>query len=341
MAATNDIDSDSNDSSDCDDRDDVEDRLMLIEGALIAKKARIKKSRYSTSRKRYRKYSNQQFDDDLKEGDVAFLNDDEFLKKYRMSRKSFELLISMIQNHPVFQSKSRGRKQEPVAHQLMVLLKYLGMEGDGSSNHNLRNIFKKGCGSAEAHKNRCIAAIRSLREKFYYWPDADERIEIASRIQHEYTFRHCVGFADGTLNGLHWRPESHDAPDYSGRKFGYSLSTLVVCDDRRKIRYYLAGWPGSAHDNRVFRNSLLYQESDKYFSRKQYLLGDSAYQSTSFIVSAYKKPPNGDMDDLDAMLNGALAKPRVISEHCIGIWKGRFPCLKSIREVGNSVDTSS
>ena len=29
--------------------------------------------------------------------------------------------------------------------------------------------------------------------------------------------------------------------------------------------------------------------------------------------------------------NTALARPRVLSEHCIGIWKGRFPFLKGIR----------
>ena len=39
-------------------------------------------------------------------------------------------------------------------------------------------------------------------------------------------------------------PERQDSPDFSGRKFAYSLSVLIVCDDQRLIRYYLAGWPG-------------------------------------------------------------------------------------------------
>ena len=46
---------------------------------------------------------------------------------------------------------------------------------------------------------------------------------------------------DGTLFPLASRPRTEDAPDYSGRKHAYSLSALIVCDDRRRIRYMKQG----------------------------------------------------------------------------------------------------
>jgi hypothetical protein len=36
--------------------------------------------------------------------------------------------------------------------------------------------------------------------------------------------------ADGTLTPLAFEPETEDAPDYSGRKYYYSLSNLIYSD---------------------------------------------------------------------------------------------------------------
>jgi hypothetical protein len=58
------------------------------------------------------------------------LNDAEFLQKYRMSRRSFDFLLNMIKDHPVFHT-AKVRKQAPVAFQLMTWLKYVGTEGNG------------------------------------------------------------------------------------------------------------------------------------------------------------------------------------------------------------------
>ena len=99
-----------------------------------------------------------------------------------------------------------------------------------------------------------------------------------------------------------------DVADYSGCKYGYSLSTLVVCGDIHCITYYAAGWPGSAHNNRVFCNSNMYQNPTNYFTHWQYLLGDSTYECYPFIVSAYKKPQGSAIPCEQEMFNMALLK---------------------------------
>jgi hypothetical protein len=195
----------------------------------------------------------------------------------------------------------------------------------------MRSLYKKGRGSFELYKDRVITAIRSLRGQFIRWPDAAERNMIAHRIKKEYKFKNCLGFVDGTLFSFFNQPSTNDSSDYHGRKTGYGLTSLIMCDDQRIIRYYLSGWPASAHDNRVFRNSDLFQRAATYFGPSQYVLGDSAYQNMWFMVSAYKKPIRRQLSAENERFNKALSKARVLSEHCIGILKGRFPILRSIR----------
>ena len=69
---------------------------------------------------------------------------------------------------------------------------------------------------------------------------------------------------DGTLLPLVFEPLSDDAADYHGRKFQYSLTVLVINDDKQRIRAYLAGYPGSTHDNRLWRNMKQNQYSDLF-----------------------------------------------------------------------------
>ena len=51
------------------------------------------------------------------------------------------------------------------------------------------------------------------------------------------------------------------------------------------------------------------------------------------MVSAFKKQKDKTISLDHRQFNRALAKPRVRSEHCIGIWKGRFPWLRKICKI--------
>ena len=289
---------------------------------------------YIFLRSRYRKRSDEAFADNLEcsdneeSGKQSFLSDDEFLQKYRMSRSSFHTLVELIEDHPVFEQGKRGPPQAPPAHQLMVLLKYLGTQGSGGSNPDLRNLFRLGRGSSDLYKQRAYDSILSLSDGYYTWPDEEEKKRISERIRRKYGIPNCVMIADGTLHELAFKPQTDDWADYHGRKYAFSISTLVLNDDRRRIHYFLAGWPGSAHDNRIFKNSSIYKNFEKCFSEIEYMIGDSAFEPTKFMVSAFKKI---GVTAGKEIFNDTISRPRVISEHTIGIWKGRFPWLRSIR----------
>ena len=254
-----------------------------------------------------------------------WLNDEEFLQKYRMSRNAFKILLDKIKDHAVFNNPNSKRKQVSVAYQLMTWLKFVGTEGAGGNNSNQRNTFKISRGSAEVYKTRVAIAIRTLSREYIYWPSKEERKVIAKEIFQQYHFPHCVSLADGTLFPLAFEPETEDAPDYSGRKFGYSLSAMIFCDHKRRIRHYTAGFPGSAHDSRVFKASTVAMNPDEHFEPREYCLGDSAFENDWFMVAAFKKPKDLAIPAAHEKFNTMMARLRIITEHCIGMLKGRFP----------------
>ena len=49
------------------------------------------------------------------------------------------------------------------------------------------------------------------------------------------------------------------------------------------------------------------------------------------MVPAFKKPRGSRFARIHEVFNTYLAKPRVKAEHCIGIFKGRFPYFKRMK----------
>lgn len=288
---------------------------------------------YLLPRKPYRKgLAHNIFQRDLQrednpDGTPPWLTDDEFVQKYRMNRDSFEAIVELIRDHPAFQTRGK-KKQAPVEHQLLLFLFYIGTAGSGANFPRCRQVFGIGRGTCNDYRKRVVAALRSLKDMTVSWPDRVERMAIANRFREQYDFINCIAVADGTLFPLTYEPESDDAPDYHGRKHQYSLTTMIVCDDKRMIRYYLAGFPGCVHDNCVYRNTPLFRSPQDYFGRSFYLLSDSALTNSPTVVASFKCASGQRLTEEEENFNTLLGKPRVISEHTIGMLKGRFQILK-------------
>lgn len=120
------------------------------------------------------------------------------------------------------------------------------------------------------------------------------------------------------------------------RKGNYAIKALFVCDAMAKITLVEMGWPGSVHNNRVWLNSDVYLAKEKYFSNKEYLLGDSAFSASMVMVPAFKKSPNAALSEERKYFNTKLAKVRIKSEHCIGLVKARFQRVRELRWVISS-----
>ena len=284
-------------------------------------------TRYLFRKAKYRK-DRKKFDmDDALSSNSHNFNDEEFLAAFRITRDSFFLLLEEMKTKKAFRNKSRKKQPRPIAYQLLVFLFRIGNEGSAGGSHRVSQFFGIAKGSVTNYVRRCVLALLEMKDDIVNWPDENERDEMRKRLS-AYGFWHCVGIIDGTLIELAFRPQSYHEC-YFSRKCMYALNVMIICDDKKRVTYYNAGWPGSTHDNRVFRNSKLFYNRERYFSQKEYLLGDSAYSASPIMVQSFKKqaavadlPPNHEF------FNTCLAQVRIASEHCIGILKGRFQCLK-------------
>ena len=107
----------------------------------------------------------------------------------------------------------------------------------------------------------------------------------------------------------------------------YAVHSLITCDDVGRICNAVIGWPGSVHDNRVWKNSELLRNAfsetigHDFFSENEYLLGDSAFQASRIMIPAFKKVRGGLLSGRKERFNTFLAKIRICSEHCIGLFK--------------------
>jgi hypothetical protein len=306
-----------------DEEDSLEDDYLYFQELKLK---RMKAARYLFRDPTYRKRKKFDLEDCLLEENSQEFNDTEFLNSFRMTRQSFFLLLEEMKTKRAF-ALSKFKKQRPVAFQLLVFLYRIGKEGTGGSSIAVSQFFGIGSGSVNNYVQRTIRALKEIKNDVVYWPDQEERNQMKTRLA-STGFRHCVGIIDGTLIVLDFRPEKYHECYYS-RKACYALNLMVVCDDNRRIIYYYAGWPGSTHDNRVWRNSKLFLKRHQFFSHMEYLLGDCAYSHSSVMVQAFKKlSATAVLPRNEHNFNTMLAQVRIVSEHCIGVLKGRFACLK-------------
>ena len=117
--------------------------------------------------------------------------------------------------------------QRPVEHQLLVALRRLGTEGNGSSIGRIARYFSISEGTVELYTNRVIKSLIDIQPQVTTWPDQFEKRDIARRIQEKFDFPNSVGFIDGSLIPFFDTP-TLDARDWFCRKGRYGTNCLIV-----------------------------------------------------------------------------------------------------------------
>jgi hypothetical protein len=243
-----------------------------------------------------------------------------------MTREQFLSLHEIISDTPSMKSETRGRDRIDTRLQLMVFLSYVGST---KKFFDVAKSFHLSKGGAISSYHRVLSAILSIRDQYIKWPDEQERNMIQHRFSILTGFPNCVGVIDSTSIDLEERPVWCGA-DFFTRKSRYSVNSLIVSDDICNILYVYCGWPGSTHDNRVWRHCKLYKQVAQHFSPGQYLLSDSAFNPGTNIVPAFKSLPGQVLPDSKVFFNARLSSARIKIEHTNGLLKERFPILTRV-----------
>lgn len=111
-----------------------------------------------------------------------------------------------------------------------------------------------------------------------------------------------------------------------------------VVDFRCRFLNAFTGFPGRAHDGRVFASSNVYlaAESGELFDNieadiagvkvKPFLIADAAYPLRPWLMKSY--PEDGRMTEAKVEFNTCLNTARNVVERAFGILKTRFRCLR-------------
>ncbi|KAG5649709.1 hypothetical protein H0H81_002401 [Sphagnurus paluster] len=86
-----------------------------------------------------------------------------FLNMLRIPPLSFNVLLELIKNHPVFYNQSQSA-QAPVETQLAVTLYQMGRYGNGASVQEVARVAGISEGSVDNYTDRCLTAIESLHD---------------------------------------------------------------------------------------------------------------------------------------------------------------------------------
>lgn len=257
----------------------------------------------------------------------------DFKQMARMDKESFEIVLELISDDPIFHTDQNSHyKQQDVWVQLLVTLERIGMDGNGVSAGRTARAFGIGKGTVCLYTEKVISALLKLKDRFVSWPSVLERHLISSRIRNRFGLPACIGILDGTHINFATRP-SIDSETFFNRKKCYSYNVQLICDDKRKVLFYLTGWPGSVHDSTIFGTSQIKQNERNFFTGEEYLLGDSGYALDKRTMTPYKG--TALENPLNQEFNKIISAVRVVIEHVNGILKGRWSSLRGIRRQIN------
>lgn len=107
------------------------------------------------------------------------------------------------------------------------------------------------------------------------------------------------------------------------RKGRHALNILAVCDAKLRFTYAVSKYAGATNDAYIWSNSRLIQLFDNGDIEGGYLLGDSAFVLTPYLMTPKAHP----IGDAQRNYNNAHTHTRVVIERSFGVLKHRFCCL--------------
>ncbi|XP_066026359.1 putative nuclease HARBI1 [Pocillopora verrucosa] len=259
--------------------------------------------------------------------------DRKWLESYRISKDMFEQLTHDLRS--LQRQVTRLRSPVPVRTVVAMLLKRLGK---GLDYREIGDKFGVGASTACIKVNEAMKLLVS--SKMHIISKIQRGIDfkrIINGFQRKWNFPQCLGAIDGTHIPIK-APLVHHA-DFYNRKCFHSVILQGVCDSQCCFTNVFAGWPGRAHDSRVFGRSQIGNlitegrliSDDSNLRRvidnhviEPFLIGDPAYPISKHLMKNY---PGSNLTPEKEHFNYRLSRARIQIERAFGRLKGRWRCL--------------
>lgn len=202
------------------------------------------------------------------------------LEVFRMELNTFLTLSEWLEDN-TFLKQSRNHFS---VHQKLAI--FLQIVGKGDCNRDLQETFQHSGATISLVFHEVLNALLILHQKTIILPTITEPLDsrIAEDTKYFPYFKDCLGALDGTHLPAHL--PSTLAPPYRNRKGWLSQNVLGVCRMDLTFCYILAGWDGSAHDDRILEDALF--NKDFRVPDGKYYLADAGYHNTDYLLCPYR-----------------------------------------------------
>ncbi|XP_062583873.1 putative nuclease HARBI1, partial [Saccostrea cucullata] len=215
---------------------------------------------------------------------VPFHNLDDFRRFFRVSRATIECLCRNIAHFQQLQPGwTGGREFISTDKHLLISLWYLATQ---DSIHSISDRFNVTESSVIRCRTRITdISVNHLKQVFILLPSANERQEIMDKFEQKQNFPGVLCALDGTHIAIK-APKNHPET-YVNRKGFYSIILQGICREDLRFIHCIAGWPGSCHDAKVFKNTDIW-ENGLAVCGNGHFLGDGAYPLRSWLLTPYR-----------------------------------------------------
>ena len=251
----------------------------------------------------------------------------------RISRECFAHLLEITEesfDETLSEAHARGREALSREKMFFIAIWYLA---NTTTYREIALSFGVSASTAFDAITLVIRLLNSIKNNVIRWPTDQEMIEGEQSFFDDSKIEGVLGCIDGTLIRIK-SPGQLVQHDYVDRYQQHSYNLAAVCDHNLSFTFISAASPGGYHDQRVLRQSELWDHINTvdathvFPSGYYHILGDSAYKLMERILVPFKD--HGQLTVQQKRFNLQLSRARIVIENAFGWLKGRFRRLKYI-----------
>ncbi|XP_051816643.1 putative nuclease HARBI1 [Acanthochromis polyacanthus] len=241
-------------------------------------------------------------------------------ERYRFSRPGIVYLCTLLEPHIV--RPTRRSRALTTVQSVCIGLRFFA---SGSFLYSVGDAEALSKATVCREIRRVYVTLKTYLNRFVTFPGHLEPQRIKEEFYSIAGFPNVLGAIDCTHICIR-APSGPAEADFVNQKSFHSINVQMICDGRCLITNIEAKWPGSVHDERIWRASSLSHR----FAQGDFngiLLGDRGYPCLPFLLTPYMDPAT----DPQRAFNRAHARTRARVEMLFGLMKSRFQCLKVLR----------
>lgn len=275
----------------------------------------------------------------LKDSGISGHDTDYFRSFFRVSRKTFDYICSLVRQDLVSRPPSgliniEGRLLT-VEKQVAIALRRLA---SGDPQVSVGEQVGVGQSTVSQVTWRFVESMEERGRHHLKWPDAQELEKIKEGFE-QLGIPNCCGAIDVT-HMIMTLPSVESSADWYDKEQNYSMALQAIVDQDMRFRDILTGWPGSMNESRLLRNSgffrlcesgqRLHGPPKRLSEGKQvceFIVGDMGYPLLPWLLTPFQEK---DLNDVNIGYNKKHAFTAGIAEEALARLKGTWRILHRV-----------